>query len=46
MNDYIIIGSTQKHSAISYDGTVPTLTAAMGNGGGNVPIIKEGEKYG
>lgn len=39
MNDYIIIGSTQKHSAISYNGIVPTLTSAMGKGGGHVPMI-------
>ena len=37
--DYIIIGSTQKHAAISYDGVVPTLTSAMGMGGGHVPMI-------
>ena len=34
----IIIGSTQKHSAISTDGVVPTLTSAMGQGGGHVPM--------
>ncbi len=39
MEDYIIIGSTQKHAAISKDGIVPTLTSAMGMGGGHVPMI-------
>ena len=36
--NYIIIGSTQKHSAISRNGIVPTLTSAMGMGGGHVPM--------
>lgn len=39
MEDYIIIGSTQKHAAISKNGIVPTLTSAMGMGGGHVPMI-------
>ncbi|MBQ7798706.1 MAG: DNA (cytosine-5-)-methyltransferase [Clostridia bacterium] len=34
----IIIGSTQKHAAISTDGIVPTLTSSMGMGGGHVPM--------
>ena len=34
----VIIGSTQKHSAISTNGIVPTLTSAMGQGGGHVPM--------
>ena len=34
----IIIGSTQEHAAISTDGIVPTLTSAMGRGGGHVPM--------
>ena len=34
----VIIGSTQKHTAISKDGIVPTLTSAMGQGGGHVPM--------
>ena len=37
-NENIIIGSTQKHAAISKDGIVPTLTSAMGQGGGHVPM--------
>ena len=36
--DNFIIGSTQKHTAISKDGIVPTLTSAMGQGGGHVPM--------
>ncbi len=34
----IIIGSTQKHSAVSTNGIVPTLTSAMGQGGGHIPM--------
>ena len=34
----VIIGSTQKHAAISTNGIVPTLTTAMGQGGGHVPM--------
>lgn len=34
----VVIGSTQKHAAISRDGIVPTLTSAMGVGGGHVPM--------
>lgn len=37
-NQGIIIGSTQKHAAISKDGIIPTLTSAMGQGGGHVPM--------
>ena len=39
LEDYLIIGSTQKHAAISKNGIVPTLTSAMGMGGGQVPMI-------
>lgn len=34
----IIVGSTQKHAAISTNGITPTLTSAMGQGGGHVPM--------
>ena len=34
----VIIGSTQKNAAINTDGIVPTLTSAMGLGGGHVPM--------
>lgn len=34
----VIIGSTQKHAAKSTNGIVPTLTSAMGQGGGHVPM--------
>lgn len=34
----IIVGSTQKNAAISHDGICPTLTSAMGMGGGHVPM--------
>lgn len=34
----IIIGSTQKNAAINSNGISPTLTAAMGVGGGHVPM--------
>lgn len=33
-----IIGSTQKHTSIRKDGISPTLTSAMGMGGGHVPM--------
>lgn len=34
-----IIGSSQKHTCINYDGICPTLTGAMGKGGGQTPMI-------
>ena len=37
-DEKVIIGSTQKHAAISTNGIVPTLTSAMGQGGGHVPM--------
>ena len=37
----IVIGSEQKHASINTDGTVPCLTAMMGLGGGNIPMITE-----
>ena len=44
----MIIGSTQEHSAISTNGIAPTLTSAMGQGGGHVPmmLIKNATKKG
>jgi DNA (cytosine-5)-methyltransferase 1 len=36
-----IIASTQAHAAVKDDGVVPTLTSAMGIGGGQVPMIEE-----
>lgn len=33
-----IIGSTQKHTSISTNGICPTLTEAMGKGGGHIPM--------
>jgi len=35
----VIIGSMQRHCAISYNGIVPTLTSAMGTGGGHIPML-------
>lgn len=37
-DEKVIIGSTQKHAAISTNGITPTLTSAMGQGGGHVPM--------
>lgn len=37
----IVIGSEQKHASITTDGTSPCLTAMMGLGGGNVPMVTE-----
>lgn len=34
----VIIGSTQKNAAINHDGICPTLTSAMGGGGGHIPM--------
>ena len=34
----VIIGSTQKNAAINHEGVSPTLTSAMGQGGGHVPM--------
>lgn len=34
----VIIGSTQKHASIKEDGVSPSLTSAMGMGGGQVPM--------
>lgn len=40
----IIIGSTQKHAKIDYDGVCPCLTSAMGQGGGHIPMFTEEKK--
>lgn len=37
-DEKVIIGSTQKHAAVNTDGVVPTLTSAMGEGGGHIPM--------
>lgn len=34
----VVIGSTQKNAAVNHDGICPTLTEAMGKGGGHVPM--------
>lgn len=34
----VIVGSTQKNAAINFDGICPSLTSAMGIGGGQVPM--------
>lgn len=36
-----VIGSTQKNAAVNKDGVCPTLTSAMGMGGGHVPMYVE-----
>lgn len=36
-----IIASTQKNAAVNFDGIVPTLTSAMGMGGGHIPMFEE-----
>ena len=40
----IVIGSTQKHASVNTDGTAPCLTAMMGLGGGNVPMITDNQQ--
>lgn len=37
-DNYVVIGSSQKHAAKNYDGICPTLTSAMGCGGGQIPM--------
>lgn len=37
----VVIGSTQKHASVNTDGNAPCLTAMMGLGGGNVPMVTE-----
>lgn len=37
-NKNVIVGSTQKHASVSTNGVCPTLTSAMGTGGGHVPM--------
>lgn len=34
----VVVGSTQKNAAKNYNGLCPTLTSAMGSGGGHVPM--------
>lgn len=34
-----IIGSSQRHAKVSIDGIVPTLSQAMGQGGGQTPMV-------
>lgn len=34
----VIIASTQAHASVRKDGIVPTLTSAMGQGGGQIPM--------
>lgn len=36
--DGVIVGSTQKHADVREDGIFPSLTSAMGMGGGQVPM--------
>ena len=40
----VVIGSTQKHASVNTDGTAPCLTAMMGLGGGNVPMITDNQQ--
>jgi len=37
-NNHVIIGGLQKNAAVNKDGICPTLTQAMGSGGGHIPI--------
>lgn len=41
MNEPIVIESNQNHATITSNGICPTLSAAMGMGGGYVPMIVE-----
>lgn len=42
----IVVGSTQKHAFIGDLSYCPTLTEAMGMGGGQIPMVIERDKYG
>lgn len=37
----MVIGSSQKHAKVSTNGIVPTLSSAMGLGGGQTPMIQQ-----
>ena len=42
----IVVGSTQKHAYVGDCSICPTLTEAMGCGGGQIPMIIEGADNG
>ena len=39
----VVIGSTQQHAAVKNDGICPCLTACMGTGGGQIPMITDNQ---
>lgn len=39
----VVIGSTQQHAAVKNDGVCPCLTACMGTGGGQIPMITDNQ---
>ena len=39
MNILVVIGSTQNHAFIGSGEICPTLTSAMGMGGGHIPML-------
>ena len=39
----VVIGSTQQHAAVKNDGICTCLTAAMGAGGGQIPMITDNQ---
>ena len=40
----VVIGSTQQHAAVKNDGVCPCLTACMGTGGGQIPMITDDQQ--
>ena len=40
----VVIGSTQQHAAVKNDGVCPCLTACMGTGGGQIPMITDNKQ--
>lgn len=40
----VVIGSTQEHAAVKNDGVCPCLTACMGTGGGQIPMITDDQQ--
>lgn len=40
----VVIGSTQQHAAVKNDGVCPCLTACIGTGGGQIPMITDNQQ--
>lgn len=40
----MVIGSAQEHASVRCDGICPSLTSAMGSGGGQIPMVVKDER--